>query len=217
MGDDFGIGLGLEDVALAGQLRPQLPEVLDDAVVDDRDTPGGVRMGVDLVGLAVGRPAGVADAGSAPLQRRIVTAAARGCLQLAGRAAARQHAILQRGDAGRVVAPIFQPLQRLDDLPRDRARAQDPNDAAHGRSHPSQSARAVLSRVGRLVQSGEDRVVNAGPHPVRAALAALRAARSVAARPAFVAWRARPIASASSGDVLGHGRARRHIGVPPDA
>ena len=40
-------------------------EVLDDAVVDDGDAAGLVRVGVALGGRAVGRPAGVADAGLA--------------------------------------------------------------------------------------------------------------------------------------------------------
>ena len=39
--------------------------------------------------------------------------------------------MLQRGDAGGIVAAVFESLQRLDDPPRDRARAQDADDAAH--------------------------------------------------------------------------------------
>jgi hypothetical protein len=37
MGDDLGVGVGVEDVALGLQLGLQLAEILDDAVVDDRD------------------------------------------------------------------------------------------------------------------------------------------------------------------------------------
>ena len=40
----------------------QLAEILDDAVMHDRDAVGGVRMGVALGRLAVGGPAGMADA-----------------------------------------------------------------------------------------------------------------------------------------------------------
>src|SRR5262249_47663150 len=65
MDDDLGVGLRLELVAEGGELAPQLLEVLDDAVVDDGDTVGGVRMRVGLVRPAVRRPARVADAGGA--------------------------------------------------------------------------------------------------------------------------------------------------------
>ncbi len=65
MGDDFGVGLGDEFGALGLQLAAQLDEILDDAVVHDRELFGGVRMGVVLGRTAVGRPAGVADADGA--------------------------------------------------------------------------------------------------------------------------------------------------------
>ena len=66
--DHFGVGLGDEFGALGGQLAAQLDEILDDAVVHDRELFGGVRMGVVLGRPAVGRPAGVADA-DGPQQR----------------------------------------------------------------------------------------------------------------------------------------------------
>ena len=71
MGDDLGVGLAGQRVA--GRLEPgaQRGEVLDDAVVDhgDRAVAGQVRVGVAVVGPAVGRPAGVPDAGGAGRQR----------------------------------------------------------------------------------------------------------------------------------------------------
>ena len=67
---DLGVGLGLEDDALALQLGLELAEILDDAVMDDGELLGRVRMGVDLVRLAVRRPARVADADRAR-QRRL--------------------------------------------------------------------------------------------------------------------------------------------------
>ena len=51
--------------------------------------------------------------------------------QLAFGAAARQRAVLERGDAGRIVAAIFEPLQRVDELPRHRLAAENPDNAAH--------------------------------------------------------------------------------------
>ena len=63
--DDLGVGLRHHLVTLALELGAQRGEVLDDAVVDDGDPAGGVevRVGVAVVGRAVGGPAGVADAG----------------------------------------------------------------------------------------------------------------------------------------------------------
>ena len=62
MRDDLGVGLGRELGALPFQLAAQLAEILDDAVVHDRELVGRVRMGVVLGRPAVRRPAGVADA-----------------------------------------------------------------------------------------------------------------------------------------------------------
>ena len=61
----LGVGLGGEAVAVRHQLGAQLQEVLDDAVVDQRHAVADMRVGVGLVGHAVGGPAGVADAGDA--------------------------------------------------------------------------------------------------------------------------------------------------------
>ncbi len=129
MRDNLSVRLGFEVVAQRRELRPQLPEVFDGAVVDDRDTPGRVRVGVGLARPPVGRPPGVADAGRAP-QWRLIQAELE-ILELAWGAAALQRTVLQRGDACRVVAAVLEVLQRLDDLLRHRTRAQDPNDAAH--------------------------------------------------------------------------------------
>ena len=70
---------------------------------------------------AMRRPAGVADAVIAAerffleprLQRR----------QFALGAAARQHAVIQRGDAGGVIAAIFEALERIDQMAGDRLNA----------------------------------------------------------------------------------------------
>ena len=61
--EHFGIGLALEDVARCDQLRTQRRVVFDDAVVHDGDASGAVhvRMGVSVVGTAVGRPTRVAE------------------------------------------------------------------------------------------------------------------------------------------------------------
>ena len=63
---NFGIGFGRERIALGGEFLAQGSEVLDDAVMDDRKPRRGVRMGVGLRGLAMRRPARVADADRPP-------------------------------------------------------------------------------------------------------------------------------------------------------
>ena len=78
MRDHLGVGFAAERGALLLQLFAQLAEVLDDAVVDDRELLGGVRMRVVLGRLAVGRPAGMADADGARRAARCA-AALRGC------------------------------------------------------------------------------------------------------------------------------------------
>ena len=64
VGDDLGIGLGDESVALRRQLALQRQVIFDDAVMHDHNAPGAVamRMRVLLGGPAVRRPARVADA-----------------------------------------------------------------------------------------------------------------------------------------------------------
>ena len=63
MGDDFGVGFGAEGGALFFERLAQLAEILDDAVMHDRKTLGGMRMRVVLGWLAVRRPARMADTG----------------------------------------------------------------------------------------------------------------------------------------------------------
>ena len=56
--DDFGVGFGIEPVALGFHRRLDLLIILDDAVVDHRDSVGGhVRMRVGFAGATVRGPA----------------------------------------------------------------------------------------------------------------------------------------------------------------
>ena len=70
-GGDLGVGLALEGVALGEELVLQLGEVLDDAVVDEGESSvvAEVRVRVAVGRAAVRRPARVADAGAAAVQR----------------------------------------------------------------------------------------------------------------------------------------------------
>ena len=125
----LGVGLGLEHVALGGELVAQLLEVLDDAVVHDGDALVHVRMGVALDRLAVRRPARVAEAGVA-LQGMVGEPQLQ-VLELALGAPAVEMAVLDGGDAGRVVAAIFEPPQRVDEIAGDRLLSKNADDAAH--------------------------------------------------------------------------------------
>ena len=125
----LGVGLGLELVTLGGQFVSQLLEVLDDAVVDHRHPLVHVRVGVALDRLAVRGPARVADAGMA--LQRVIGQAQLEVLQLALGAPAVQVAVLDSGHAGRIIAAILQPPQRLDEVARNGFLSKDANDPAH--------------------------------------------------------------------------------------
>src|SRR2546430_2006724 len=131
MRDHLGVGFAVEVGAPFLQLFAQFAEVLDDAVVYDRELFGGVRMRVVLGWLAVGGPTGVADADQAlqrlALQPRLKIA------ELALGAPTRQHAMLERSDAGGIIAAVFKALQRVDKLPRHRFMAENSNDSTQGR------------------------------------------------------------------------------------
>ena len=153
MQHDLGVGLGLEDRALLLQRLAQLAEILDDAVVDDGDALGRMRMRVVLGRLAVGGPAGVADAGVAG--ERLGFEPGFQILQLAFGAAAIELLALQRRDAGGVVAAIFEPLERIHQLLRDRSASQNADNAAHAVKNPKstrdRNERATfLTKMGRV-------------------------------------------------------------------
>ena len=113
MRDDFGIGFGRELGALAFQLTPQLGEILDDPVVHDGEPIGRMRMRVVLRRPAVRRPAGVADAYRS--RERLACEPLLQILQFAFGAAPRQHAVLERSDARRIIAAVFEALERIDE------------------------------------------------------------------------------------------------------
>ena len=143
LGHDLGVGLGREAVALGGQLGAQVLEVLDDAVVHDRDPAGLVRMGVVLGRRAMGRPAGVADAGHAGERLGLERALEIGELALG--AAAVDPAPDQGRDAGAVVAAVLEPPERIEQQRRGRLAAEDTDDAAHGSGAPVNRASSPAS------------------------------------------------------------------------
>ena len=112
-GGDLGVGLGLEREALGEQLVLQLGEVLDDAVVDERESTlvAEVRVRVAVGGAAVRRPPGVADAGAAVVQRVRLELVGEH-LQLAGALRGLDGAVVvDDGHPRRVVATVFEAAQ----------------------------------------------------------------------------------------------------------
>ena len=100
--------------ALLLQKFAQFQIILDDAVVHDGDFPvlGDVRVGICVVRLAVGGPAGMADAERAGQKRAIfgfcdqILEPSLGLFDL-------QNAVLLHADACGVIAPVFQARQTL--------------------------------------------------------------------------------------------------------
>ena len=114
VGDDFGVGLGGELVALFDQLFLEGDVVLDDAVVHDDDLAGAIamRVGVLFGGTSVRGPAGVANAVGAV--ERLQADDFFQIAQLAfGAADLQAFAIAGDCDAGGIISAIFEPLQIL--------------------------------------------------------------------------------------------------------
>ncbi len=133
VGDDLGVGLGDHLVSGGLELGAQRREVLDDAVVHDRDLTGlvEVRVRVAVVGRTVGGPAGVADAGVGEGQR-VGRQLGVEVGQLAGLLGRDDRAVEHERDAGGVVAAVLQPSQTTDDNLFGRALSDVPNNSAHG-------------------------------------------------------------------------------------
>jgi hypothetical protein len=140
VGDDLGVGFGLEFVAFGDEGGFELEVVFDDAVVDDDKGAGAVAVGVCVFfgGAAVGGPAGVADAVGAVDGRggddgfevsELAGGAAefegvgRGFSRLGGRAA--------DGDAGGVVTAVFEAAQAFNDDGDDRLWTDVTDDSTH--------------------------------------------------------------------------------------
>ena len=148
MDDDFGVGLGGESVAAAGQLLAQLHVVLDDPVEDDREA-GGVaadeRVRVALGDAAVRRPARVAEA---VMRVRAVRAgrgdeARRGCR----RRERIELAVLAQRDPGGVVAPVLEALQAVEEKRLRLTRSDVSDDPAHAAAPSLSRAKTQRARL----------------------------------------------------------------------
>ena len=131
VGDDFRVGFGDEQVALALQFALQIQVVFDDPVVDDDDLAGAVavRMRVLFGRTAVGRPSCVTDAVVAGDRVRADHLFEVG--ELAGAPPQVDRAVADHRDARRVVAPVLEAPQSVDEDGNDVLRSDVADDAAH--------------------------------------------------------------------------------------
>src|SRR5881394_886578 len=115
MRDDFRVGLGNERVTLLLQFALEIEIVLDNAVVDDDDLARAVAVRVRVLfsGTAVRRPPRVADAILA--RQRIQRDDVLELRELAGAAAELDGAVMDDGDACRVVAAVFETAKAVDE------------------------------------------------------------------------------------------------------
>ena len=139
VGDHLGVRLGREPRAVIDHALLERQVVLDDAVDDDVHAVGvvGVRVGVDLVDAPVGRPAGVGDAGRGglgPVALLVDDESLLEVVEVAHRAHAGDLVVDHDGDAGRVVAAVFELAQAGEEKLLGGPRTDVADDAAHGRS-----------------------------------------------------------------------------------
>ena len=133
MRDDLGVGLRLEAVAGRQQPALQVEVVLDDAVVHDDEAARAVAVRVRVLfrRTAVGCPAGVPDAVVAADRRR--PQGLRQPRHLAGAAADRDLPVAHQRDAGRVVTPVLELAEALEQDGDHLTVADVADDAAHAR------------------------------------------------------------------------------------
>ena len=114
--DHLGVRLGSEGLAVGDEGGAQGVRVFDDAVVHERETTVGARVGVGVRdrGAPVGRPAGVPDAGDS-VGGTIRVDFFHEVHKLADRAAHVEAICAVQGDARRVVAAVLQARQTAED------------------------------------------------------------------------------------------------------
>ena len=167
VGHHLGVGLRVEGVALALEFGAQFFVVLDDAVVDDADVEPlrarDVGVGVAFVDATVGGPTGVGDAGRG-IGVRFLGAGFQLGDPADGTDTAHRAVIGQQGDAGRVIATVFELAQPFDQDGDDIALCCGANDSTH-RSFSASGMRPARRRDGRC--SGDRCPDDAGAAGVR--------------------------------------------------
>ncbi len=146
--DDFGVGLGDEAVPFLLELMLQREVILDDPVVDDDDPPGAVamRMGVLFGGAPVRGPARVPDA-VLPLERAggddLFEAG-----QLPRTATQLDSAVADDRHPRRIVAPVLEPAQAVNEDRDERLLTDVTDDSAHNPG-PRETLRTLVSDSSR--------------------------------------------------------------------
>src|SRR3954470_13723475 len=129
MPDDLGIGLALELASFADQLIAQRLEILDDAVVHQRNRADDVGVGIADRRRTARTPAGVCDPNGAV--QRIRRQLARKLIELSLGPAADEPAVIDRADARRIRTTIFEALESVEQPPRNIRSPDNPNNSAH--------------------------------------------------------------------------------------
>ena len=170
MGQDFGVGLRPQDGAGGGQLFPQPPEVFNDPVVHHRKRIPFVQvgMGVGVGGGPVGGPAGVSHAQGA--RQRPLVQEGRQPVHFAFGFPHPQFSAADGGDARRVVTPVFQPPQSVQNHFLGRAGADVSHNSAHRLTFRWGMAHLKTARSGISGPPSPDglRVFHSGPGSVPA-------------------------------------------------
>ncbi|SCJ17615.1 Uncharacterised protein [uncultured Flavonifractor sp.] len=138
LGHHLGVGLGDELHALGLEELLNLHVVLDDAVVDHRDVAAlaDLGVGVDVGGCSVGGPAGVAQAHGAVDGRAAVHHVGEHLEPALGLGHLEPLAFRPHGDARRVIAPVLQTAQAVQQNGRRLFSSNISYNTAHGRSPP---------------------------------------------------------------------------------
>jgi hypothetical protein len=102
--------------------------------MNDRNNIGGVRMCIVFGRSAMRCPAGMTDTDIAPKRFAIEPRFERA--QLAFRATPAEHAVVERGNASRVIASVLKALEGVDQLLCNRFRSQDSDYSAHPSGWP---------------------------------------------------------------------------------
>src|SRR5207248_11099748 len=134
IGDHLGTAIGARCLARVLLLSAKLAEILEDADVDDGEALGGMRVRVIFGRSTVSRPARVADADRA--SERLAREPGFEIAKLALGTPARKVPGFERGDTGRIIAAIFEPLERVDQQAGDRFAAENSYNSAPASGSP---------------------------------------------------------------------------------
>ena len=154
VGDDLGVGLGDELVALGDEGALEGEVVFDDAVVDNDEGATSVAVGMSVFfgRPAVGGPAGVADAERA-VDGRVGDDGFEVAELAWGAAEFEPAGATGYGDAGGVIAAVLQAAKTFNDDGDDRLRADVTNNSTHVLSLDGQGLFCASGRI-RLLGDG---------------------------------------------------------------